>query len=150
MKLLVGTSLLLSFILVSCDDSITNLQKWKSVILSKNVRVSLACKNSLYPDEDNCLNDACNKWNCNDGTYKSACNALWDGMCCITNLVKNRCTAADEQSLRDQYSATQQQLEASSCKSYPRSAIECKSSSTKLLHNSLIISSIIGLVLIFK
>jgi hypothetical protein len=151
MKLLIGTTLLLTFILASCDDSITNRRKLsKADLLLEKVRVSQSCKNAIVNDENKCLNDACDKWNCNDGTYKSLCNSVWDGMCCITGLVKDKCSADDQTSLRDQYSITQNQLEANQCKSYPRSSIQCKNSSTKLLQSSLIITSIIGLVLIFK
>jgi hypothetical protein len=121
----------------------------KSRILSNfplesiKVIISDQCFIEINIEKLKCMSDACSKYTC-DEKDENICRGLWYTMDCITGLVDMKCSAIDQQSIRDQYSVKQKEMETTVCKDYLRN------SSLNKWQNSIIVLNSLISVFVFK
>jgi hypothetical protein len=104
---------------------------------STKVIVSDQCFIEINLEQLKCMSDACYKYTC-DEKVENICRGLWYTLDCITGLVDMKCSAIDQQSIRDQYSVKQKEMETTDCKVYLRSSSLNKWQNSVIVLNSLI------------
>ncbi len=98
------------------------------------INFSHECENRIGTEKNNCFVKACDKWKCYDGSNQiecsakdgincqdlgNMCNSVWDSFDCLVNLVDQKCSGYDQQSVRDQILTIKASYESNRCQNYP-------------------------------
>jgi len=98
------------------------------------INFSPECENRIGIENNNCFVKACDKSNCYNGSNRIECSAkdgincqdlgnmchsVWDSFECLVNLVDQKCSGYDQQSVRDQILTIKASYESSRCQNYP-------------------------------
>ncbi len=93
------------------------------------INFSHKCENRIEIEKNNCFVKACDKWNCNDGcnakdgincrNLGDMCNSIWESFDCLVNLVDQKCSGHEQQSVRDQMLTIKASYESNKCQNYP-------------------------------
>ncbi|XP_054157962.1 uncharacterized protein LOC128956291 [Oppia nitens] len=96
-------------------------------------KLDAVCREKIRPHLGPCIERATNTYKLNTQLEKlgeNECKALWDLMCCFSEIVTTECKDVDQKLMKTGFNAIQNVIEQKDCKKVKRGTVNCKSLTT--------------------